>query len=232
MANPLEVIMKWAMDNVFILAILGIAIYFFHGYFNLKKVEKINSVNRSEVERKNIIERLKLNPSKKYKWLYKGSELIGKISHLIETKVPHNPEPFEVITMVVKPMLLAKPIRITNPFAKSKVIEVEKSKQVIVWEEDGSMTPKESNKLRINGEIAITQYQGIYYTIGKNEDLMIDNIRNFDTFKTDINNLASIYFVKSQEQSTYAPQYAHELALKEKEIQLEMAKKKGKMETI
>lgn len=232
MANPLELLMKWAMDNVFYIVIVGLIIYVLHNYFKLKRIEKISSVNRGDVERKNIIERLKLNPSNKYKWLYKGTNCIGKITHLIETTIQTNPEKIDIYSLVIKPMLTSKYIKITNPFAKSKVIEVEKSKQVLVWTDDGDGFAKETNILKINGDIAITQSFGIYHTIGKHEKELVSNIRDLDVIKTDLNNLASIFFVKSQEQSTYQPQYAHELALKEKEIQLMMAQKKGKMETI
>lgn len=232
MANPMEAIMQFLMDNIFYIVIIGLVFYVIHNYFKLKRIEKIRSVDRSEVERKNVAERLKLNPSNKYKWLYHGNNCIGKISHLIDTQIQSNPEKIEVYTMVVRPLLMEKPVKITNPLAKVKIVEVEKSKQIIVWTENTNGFATESNKLKINDNVAISQYMGVYYTIGIHEKEMIANIRDFDVIKTDLNNLSSIYFVKSQEQSTYQPQYAHELALKEKEIQLMMAQKKGKMETI
>lgn len=231
MVDPLQAIIKFVFDNIFYFAGLGVLIYFIHGYLDIKRVEKLSSVNRGDIERKNMIERLRYNPSKKFKWLYKDKELLGKITHIIETTTKGNPENIDTYTMIVEPMLI-KLLKIINPFAKKQILEVEKSGQILSFFDSGGSTPKQTNKLIIREGVAITSYMGIYYTIGKNEATMVDNIRQFDTFKTDLNNLSSIYFVKSQEQSTYAPQYAHELAMKEKEIQLMMAQKKGKLETI
>jgi hypothetical protein len=230
MVNPLDTLLKWAFDNIFYLCGIGLVAYFIHEYFTLKRVEKTKPVDRSEVERKNIIERLKLNPSKKYKWLYKGEKCLGKIQTIIGSTVKGNPEDLEVFTITFKPLLLSNPVKIVNPIAKTKPIVVDNATVIMTKDEYNNVI--ETDKIVIKESVAVTQYQGIFYTVGKNEELIKDNIRNFDTFKTDINNLASIYFVKSQEQSTYQPQYAHELALKEKEIQLMMAQKKGKMETI
>jgi hypothetical protein len=223
-------IMDWVFKNIFYVAVLGLAVYFIHEYFTLKRVEKIKSVDRSEIERKNMIERLKLNPSRKYKWLYKGKKCIGNIQTIVGSTIPHNPEPLEVLTITFRPLLIETPIKIVNPFAKTKPIVVDNATVIVTQDSYGNVV--ETDKITIQDSIAINQYMGIYYTVGTREELIKNNIRDFDVFKTDINNLSSIYFVKSQEQSTYAPQYAHELALKEKEIQLEMAKKKGKMETI
>jgi hypothetical protein len=230
MVNPLDAIMKWGFDNVFILCILGLAFYFLHGYLGIKKVEKIKSVDRSEIERQNMVERLKFNTNKRYKWLYKGSHLLGNISSIIGSQTGGNPHPVETLTIAFQPMLISSPIKIKNPFAKKQVVVIDYANILMTSDENGNVV--ETNKIIIKDTIAISKYQGIYYTVGSTEEMIKNNIRDFDTFKTDLNNLASIFFVKSQEQSTYQPQYAHDLALKEKEIQLEMAKKKGKMETI
>lgn len=228
--NPLDSIIKWAFDNIFILCAFGIAIYFIHGYLDIKKVEKIKAVDRSEVERKNMIDRLKFNTNKRYKWLYKGNHLLGNISSIIGSQTGGNPHPVETLTIAFQPMLISSPIKIKNPFAKKQVVVIDYANIVMTSDENGNVI--ETNKIVVKDTIAISKYQGVYYTVGSTEEMIKNNIRDFDVFKSDINSIASIYYVKSQEQSTFAPQYAHELALKEKEIALELAKKRGKMETI
>lgn len=228
----LDKIINFAMSNILYLVAIGVVIYIIHEYFSFKKRIKFKPLNRSDIERKNMIERMKYNVSSQFKWLYRGKNLLGKITHYVETEMKENPKNIPIITMVIKPTLF-KNWKIVNPFGKSQIIMVENNREVIqktmIKAKDGF---KLGNDLTITDSIGITNYFGIYHTLNDKEEKMVKNIRNLDVFKTDINNLASIYFVKSQEQSTYAPEYAHQLAMKEKELQIELAKKKGKMETI
>ena len=85
--------------------------------------------------------------------------------------------------------------------------------------------------LIVSKKNAFDYYFGIYYDLSiekQHKDLIIEH----NVLRTDINLLASRYFVKSQEQATYDPDKAHALAMKEKELQIELAKRKGKVETL
>jgi hypothetical protein len=83
----------------------------------------------------------------------------------------------------------------------------------------------------IDERVITDWYFGIYYDLSMKKELT-EHIVNDNVFKTDLENLASIYFAKSQEQSTFTPDYAHDMAMREKELQIELAKKRGKMTSI
>ena len=44
--------------------------------------------------------------------------------------------------------------------------------------------------------------------------------------------MASVYFAKSQEQSTFDPVYAHQMAMEQRKLEIELAKRKGKAESV
>lgn len=218
----LDQVMKFVFDNIWLIVGFGIVIYFIHEYFSFKRRTSFKTINRSEIERKEFIDRMKYNISP-YKWLYKGKEVIGKISNYTEELTKGNPKDLKTISLVFRPMLIKRPIKISNPFAKMQPLKIEKNNEIIV---------QVDKDLVLNETIELSKYSGFYYSIGKNEPIICENIRNLETFKTDLNSVASIYFVKSQEQSTFDPNMAHDVVMKEKELQVELAKRKGKTETI
>ncbi len=141
--------------------------------------------------------------------------LIDKVAYIKKTRL-------KIASIVLKPMVI-KSLNIANPFKKVQILQ---------FEIDSNIAFKNKDSIFINETVALTNYLGIYHQIGESQKMIIDNIRDNDIILTDLNNLGSIYFSKSQEQSTFDPVYAHSLALAEKNLQIEMARKKGKVDTI
>ena len=61
---------------------------------------------------------------------------------------------------------------------------------------------------------------------------MIKHIVENVMFRTDMENMGTEYYVESQKKSVIDTTYAHEMAMKEKELQIELAKKRGKQTSI
>jgi hypothetical protein len=250
--NPLDAIMKFVMDNIFVLAIIVVGGYFAYMYLKLKTKLTGKPINRGEIERMRFIERMKYNRSPIYKWLYKGNQLLGKITMYRE--YVRNPSNLRMIDMVINPMLFWK---ISNPFARLQAIQLymgkmdvktnDKETQIgvakndkfeeipIIHVEDKSI--EESSIKRVNDKIILPNWLGFDMYFGIYYDMTIptehlENIKNDNLIRTDLNELASIYYCKSQEESTFDPIRAHEMAMREKEIQLEVAKRKGRIESI
>ena len=271
-------------DNMLFLGALGLAVFYGYQYINLKKKTSVKIIDRTDVERKLFIKRMKFNMSNRFRWLYRGKhnkKLIGKITHYMETlpvslddskamtTIQNKIDPIEkkiikvmeqlvkvdlvknrphfeelkkeketlelekeihldkienirtrLISMVVQPCLFGG--RLTNPLAKPNVI---------VLQDNGNIQKDEPN-IYINETLGIANYVGIYHSIGDRENKVIDNIRETDFRQSDINNLASVYFAKSQEQSTFDPVYAHQMAMEQRKLEIELAKRKGKAESV
>jgi len=213
-ANQMPILIAAGLVGVYI-------IYEFFWKSDEKKPPK--PIDRREVERKNFIERMELNPSISYKWFLKGANIIGKIMFLKETTIEGNPEKHNVIEMVIKPALLSK-FKIENPFAKEMCVMIDKKNtdyEKIAF----------SNELSITDRVTFDNVHGIFYDRSMETELA-EHIKNDAIFRTDLEQLAAIYYVASQEQSTFDPQYAHEMAMKEKELQIELARKRGKQTSI
>jgi hypothetical protein len=183
-------------------------------------------LDRSEVERKKFIERMKMNKALDFKWFFRGNQLIGKILYLKPTFIEikkSEPQKLDILEMVVQPSLSSR-LKLTNPLAKELCIQINKKNT------DCGLNSF-TNEIRIVEQITFDNLFGIFYDRTLETELA-EHIKNDNIFRSDLENLASIYYVKSQEQSTFDPQYAHEMALKEKELQVELAKKRGKMTSI
>ena len=211
---------------IFIVAVIGfIAYQFFH--FITKSTTK--PVSREEIERQRFIERMKINTNQyPFKWLYRGTDRIGKIIYSKGSQIQGNPHNHILIEMVVKPSLL---FGFLNPFGKEMAIQVnygsfnEKNELKKVCVEDG-------DKLVLPSWVHFDYFFGIFYdnTIQEehHEIILKQNLAY-----TDLNNEKSVDFARAQEMATigYMP-YAHEMGMEEKRKQTEMEKKKGKVETI
>jgi len=169
---------------------------------------------------------------------FKNGECLGKIVHYmefeqkpyeliklkdgtIELKEEKNGENVHLIAMTLKPIWFWK---FTNPFKKL---------QPLIIENNTELGKDEKNKrLMISFDIATDNLFGIYYELSENSKPKHRNIVDSRLTITDWNLTASRYFVKGQEQCVYSPEMAQQMAIREKEIQLELAKKRGKQETI
>jgi len=268
MVNPLDMLMRFIFDNIFVIVICGLAIYFAMMYLKVKSKSKYKVIDRRKIEKANFIEEMKYNIATKYKYLYKGTQLIGKITHyatgIVDVK---GKSPVNVVRMVFKPTF--KNIPFVKPFAKPEALMLEddsltpkKIKEIdekinefnikignAITEESKaklrlsrieyitSVTPSikkdaEKKKISISNERSINYYFGIYFDEKDVENIHSPNIINTRVLKTDVEQLASRYFTKSQEQCVYSPEMAHQFALKERELAIELAKAKGKRESI
>jgi len=217
MVNPLDVVMKWCFDNIFILVLVGIVGYFAWSYLRFKRSSITKPINRSEIERMKFIERMKHNPSHSFKWLLNGNKRIGKITHYRTFQT--NPSHVLVAEIVVKPCMMWK---IINPFAKSQAFMINMNEDSVILDND---------KIVVHKYNYFDYYFGVYYDLTiPTEHMKI--IKNDNVIRTDLNELASVYYCKSQEQSTFDPIRAHQLALEEKKLEIELAKARGKAETV
>jgi len=232
--NPIQLI----TDNIFYIVIIGLAVYVIMQYFKISSKKLNKPINRSEIERQKFIERMKHNNNQTpYKWLYRDKAVVGKI--LLYREYMTNPTGYKIAEAVVKPKLFW---RFTNPFAKSQafMVNLGKIKPDIDLGENGKIESGQSydktiitdlDKMIIPQWISFDYYFGIYYDMTIPEEHM-KIIKNDNLIRTDLNELASVYYCKSQEQSTFDPIRAHQMALEEKRIELELAKTRGKAETI
>jgi hypothetical protein len=224
---------------------LGVVAYFAYTYLRFGIGEKLKPINRSEIERTRFIERMKYNQPGDFGWVLRGSKLIGSIQSYREfelrmksqsrkTKSPQDlefaapavpaagqPATVKVVQMVVRPPLIGF-IKIANPLARLICLQLNDSELI----KDAG-----AHEIVIPPHITLDYLFGIYYDASL-EEQHTDFIKQDNLFRSDMNEIASIYFAKSQEQSTFDPVRAHELALKEKELQIEMAKKTGKTTSI
>lgn len=214
--NPLDALMKFFFENIFFFLVCGFALFFAIKYFRIKGKSITRPINRSEIERQRFIERMLPNINNE-EWLYRGKYNLGKITRSKVSILKGNPTDVTIKECVVKPMLFWK---LTNPFAKEKVFQIN-TKEVIF---DG-------NKIIVPEWISFDYYFGIYYDLTIPKEHM-EIIKNDNLIRTDLNELASVYYCKSQEQSTFDPIRAHQMALEEKRLEIELAKSKGKVESV
>lgn len=213
-----QLLMDFLFANITWLVLIGAIIFFSASYLKFGIGKKVKPVNICDIERMKFIERVKHNRPFNAKWLYRGNNLVGKIVALDMVKNPH-----EVRRLLVRPMLLsAGKVRISNPIRKMIPFQINEK----IIEHDIYM-----QEIRVPKWVSFDYFAGIYYD-GTMEDKHIDFIKNDNLFRSGWQQTASIWFAKSQEQSTFDPEHAHQLAMKEKELQIEMAKKKGKITTI
>jgi len=268
MANPLDMLMAFLVDNILVVVVVCVAVYMALMYLKVKSKSKYKVIDRRKIEKANFIEEMKYNVSDKYNWLFKGKQLIGKITHYVEAKEDiAGRSPVTMIKIVFKPTFRRIPF--VKPFTKPEALMIEddslndmeqKALDMVIEREEKEISKldkksdiyekrlavlikykkekyplivkNETGKfIRINSERGLDYYFGIYFDM-KNPDVHSDNIINTRVLKTDVEQLASRYFTKSQEQCVYSPEMAHQFALKERELAIELAKAKGKRESI
>jgi hypothetical protein len=214
------------------LYIAGGIFLLFLGYMVLKKVTSniTKPISREEIERKNFIDRMKVNVNQSTsKYLYRGKTLIGEITHARNFITNGNPHNYLITEMVIKPTLFWK---IPNLLAKEQAFQINlgscDEKNMLI----NPTVIESGNKMIVPKYISFNYYFGIYYDITiarEHQDIILQK----DLSLTDLHNEKSVDFAKSQELATigYVP-YAHEMGMKEKDIQHEIARKKGEQQSI
>lgn len=214
--------LEFVFGNIMYFIIGGAILYVILNYLKFGTRSKIKPVNRAEVERIEFINRMKENKPEVYKYLKRGDSMLGKVIGMRVLKVEKNPHGEATLCqMIVKPTIWKTAI--ANPLGKTRCFSVNTDK----IEQLDSVR----GVIQLPATMSFDYLLGIYYD-GGTEKIHTDLIKSDNLFRTDLNQLASIYFAKSQEQSTFDPDKAHALAMKEKEIQIEMMKRQGKITSI
>jgi len=228
MADFFSMILDFFFQNILYFAAAGVAIFLIFTYFKFSTRTKVSTVNRAEVERVEFIKRMKENPNTEYKMLMRGRDVFGKIKamRIVSLERPGtkaNPEAttIKVIQMVIKPTMFRTIFE--KPFSKELCFQIMADKV--------ERFDPQTKDIILPATMSFDYLFGIYYD-GSDERIHTDFIKQDNIFRSDLNQLASVYFAKSQEQSTFDPEHAHELAMKEKEVQIELSKKKGQLTAI
>jgi len=213
--------MDFIFGNIMWFILAGVGFYVISNYFKLGSKIKFKVIDRSEIERIKFIERMKMNPSKDYTLFCVGDRVIGKISHFRQYTIGNPTKQFT--QMLMKPILISKGnIHIANPMAKVRCVEV-----------DSNIVALNSvQKLVIVPDKTMFDFMwGMHYDIGNEKDHLI-NLKQDNVMRTDLDQMASRWWVKGQEMCVFSPDMALQMALKSQELAIELARRKGKSDTI
>lgn len=222
---------SFIQSNLFYLVGLAVIVYIAYDFIKIRS-KKPKIISRSIIEKQKRIDELKYNkatiPFKKvvnghdeifyptFKNLFHGQNWLGKITS-IACRVG-NPDNELFLEIVFSPAWFGK---LASPFKKDIVRVSENSIEPIA---------ENQNSIQIKPEITLDSHMGLFYDVPSEEKHL--NFINETLFKHDSEELASQYYVESQKKSTLDLDYAHEMAMKEKDLQIELAKKRGKMSSI
>lgn len=253
MPNIADSVMAFLFQNIFYIVIIGLIAYILFLYVRFGRRTTYKVIDREEVERQKFIDMMKLNvPPKSLKLLCRGEKQViamnggggikfvdtwknyltlGIIRNYLEfEQIPikiiekqgvityeniPNEEPMKLIAMVIKPVLFWK---IPNPMKKELAVVIENDKEKLSFEK---------SKIVLPSEYGFDKFIGYYYALGETTKPKLRNILDARILVNDFNLMASRYFAKSQEQCVYAPEVAAQLAQREKELQIELAKSRG-----
>jgi hypothetical protein len=214
-------ILGFLTHNWLIILLVGAVFYF--GWSWIKNIfkGKIKQINRSEIERKNFIKRMKLNKSINFDWLYRGDKILGRINGMKrgtvkaykrgkDNKIEIVEKAYNVYEFAIKPHFLFN-------------ICFGKEMPIVVLADDIEENKKD-RIISISNDVDFDLFEGIYYPKSI-EKTLVNWILYDSVFRTDWENMTNIYFAKSQEQSTFSPEFAHEVLMKQQELAIERAKR-------
>ena len=248
--NIADAVMAFLFQNIFYIVLLGLVVYFAFLYLRFGRKTTYKVIDREEVERQKFIDAMQFNKRKDIKSLWKGEiilpngsnakarvlpmERIGNIENYLEfSQVPIklseiegkityteviNEKSMDLIAITIKPTIF---LGISNPFKKSQPLLLEKD-----------TTYKVGKTLVIPRELGIEKMTGIFYVINENTRPKIRNVIDARILVQDWNLTCSRYFAKGQEQAVYSPEVAQTMMQLEKQLQIQLAKTKGKEESI
>jgi len=210
----------------FILIILVILAIVF-ALFKMKTKSTLKPIARDEVERLRFIKKMEINKNQyDFKYLYRGKDCIGKIISSKGYRIKINNGEHLIFNFVVKPMMFKS---FEKPFGKEKAVQINYAN--IKGNEVEIIPSLDKDKFILPKWVHFEYYFGIYYdnTLEKEHTFLI---KNNDVALSDLQDLASVYFVKAQEMSTFDPERAGKMALKERELEIELAKKRGEQQSV
>lgn len=225
--SVIDGIVNFVQKNAFLIIGLLIAGWLIWFFFLRNKKKDLKPISRSEIERKSFVERNKVNFTV-YQWLYRGNELLGKIlkmrlSEIKEVSGKKDIEEIPVIEIVYKPIFFKfGRFKFVNPFGQevcllcgTEYVELDKAFSVITIDE----------------RVTFDSLFGIYYD-RHYENEMLDYIKINTYMRTEYQNLGNETYVESQKHSVIDHNAGIDMAMKEKELQIELAKKRGKQSSI
>ena len=223
MASFIDQIIPFVQKNavIIIVAIILIAIIIF--IVTRPRKKDLRPISVSEVVRKSFVERNKLNYTG-YKWLFRGKELLGKISKLrytdLSTEKNNNKEDSDpvipAVEMVVRPVAVNFGwIRILNPFAKELCITV-RFKSIRI--------DRAISEIEIDEKITFDKIFGIFYDRAYEKEI-VEHIKTTSLFRENWDTFASVFYVKSMEQATFNPVDATAVQMKQMDLEIEKQKR-------
>jgi len=252
MADPFKYVLDWVQQNFFFVCAVGLSVYVFLMYFKIKNATKTKIIDREEVERSKFVEAMRFNRTRTFKKLVKAdiryfngqtpNPIIGKTQNIGYIQSYHefeqvpikmveregqitydfvkNVKPMRLIALVIKEPFLGI---MGNPFKKS---------QPMFIETETAIKDEKGKRLIIPGNLDQDKFMGYYYAINEDMKPKIRNIIDARVLVNDFNLMASRYWAKGQEQAVYSPEVASQMAQLEKQLQIELAKKKGQQQTL
>jgi hypothetical protein len=166
------------------------------------------------------------------KWFYRGKDMLGQIINFRTFVTTGNPHNHLIAEMVIRPSIKILFLQFVNPLAKEQAFQI----NLGLWEKEKGLSEpnfiEDKDKMIMPKWISFNYYFGIYYDITiarEHQDIILQK----DLALTDLHAEKSVDFAKAQELATigYVP-YAHEMGMKEKDIQYEIARKKGEQQSI
>jgi len=242
MINILDTVIIFIQSHLVWIAGIVAIIFFVMWLMGKGKKKELKPVFRKEYDKKIFEERNELNPSP-VKWLYKGNTLLGKIKFLKGTKIINQITKKtrvktddgemdvdvidktidkSVYEIVIAPLLWELGFKIVNPFGNRKCIIVFKNSTAINYAE---------SQLWIDPKKPFEQIYGIYYEANEELDL-VDFVQDKSIFRVDMEKASDQYFAESLKRSAINQDYAHAEAMAREELEIEMAKRRGKQSSI
>jgi hypothetical protein len=243
-ANPIIVFLLDHLEIWILLVISLFAIWYFARHFSKKNKPQV--ISRAALEKTRRLEELKYNSrhiilKKKYKILnektgteiekedifypeiqriWHGRKLLGIVTNIYSRE--ENPSKEKFIEIVFRPSVWFDTW--ANPFSSKKdIIRLNEN-------ELEPITNEFQKHLSIKPDVSIDSHMGEYYDAPNEEKHK--NWINEQMWKHDKEANSSFYEVESQKRATFDLNTAAQLDLKEKEIQAELARKKGYSESV
>ena len=215
--GQLNTIVEWCKQYWYVIVLVATVVILLILVFKSRK-PSLKPVSRSEIERKQFIDRNRMNKSP-LNWLWRGDKLMGKIIYLRATDIINaekekDKEKISGIELVIKPSFLG--LKFPDIFSKEFCIIVNKDNT------DYSLNDRTFN---IKESATFEKLFGIYYDRDSKES-WVKYIRDSHVYATDWESMSSVYYVKSMEQATFKPENA--TAIQEKQLDLEAEKEKRK----
>jgi hypothetical protein len=223
------------VQNNFILIVGFLVIVFLAMSLIKTTIKKPKIISRSEVEKLKRIKALEINENvivenevidgksipiySTFNHLYHGIRYLGQIINIAMREEKGNPtgETKQVMEIVFRPPMF---LTVSDPF-KRNLIRIYKSEMIL---------DRSRKTIVILPQTTIDYKLGFYYDVPNEEKHY--NWINETLNKTDMESNTSIYYVEGQKRSTFDFEFAQQMALKEKELQIELARKRGKLTSL